>query len=125
MIVNGKFYCIGMFYLLYSQLQVSQARKDEIKRMTFTQLKAALQSGDVSAVEALHTYQAAALDAHKRTNCLVEPIWEAEVTKGSFTPSVCFAIAIGIVSCIAQMGTEPILAIQLAVNVVGKHQRKT
>ena len=47
--------------------------------MTFSELRAALQSGDVSAVEALHSYQAKALDVHSRTNCLVEPIWEAEV----------------------------------------------
>ena len=58
---------------------MSQERREQITRMTFAQLAAALQSGDITAAQALHAYQAAALDVHAATNCLVEPVWEAEV----------------------------------------------
>ncbi len=62
-------------------LQLSDERREAITRMTFAQLRAALRSGDVRASEALHAFQAAALRAHENTNCLVEPIWEAEVDR--------------------------------------------
>ncbi|GMT15749.1 hypothetical protein PFISCL1PPCAC_7046, partial [Pristionchus fissidentatus] len=42
----------------------------EIAAMDFKQLQAALQSGSVSAVEALATYLGLSLAAHEKTNCL-------------------------------------------------------
>ena len=49
-------------------------------------------------------------------------------SKGSFTPSVCVCFKASIIASYkAQMGTEPILAMLLAMQLalnVGKHQRK-
>ena len=64
-----------------SFFQISAERQKEITSMSLAELTAALQSNEVSAAEALVSYQMAALEVHEKTNCLVEPLWEAEVSK--------------------------------------------
>lgn len=49
-----------------------------ITSLTLEELSLKLQSQEVTAVEALHAYQTAAVAAHHKTNCLVEPIRNAE-----------------------------------------------
>ncbi len=58
--------------------QLSNEEVDEITSLALVQLVDRLQSGSLSAVQALEAYQRKALEVHKKTNCLVEPIAEAE-----------------------------------------------
>lgn len=58
--------------------KVSAERQQEIGAWSLCQLVDKLQSGEVLAEEVLETYQHKALEAHQKTNCLVEPILEAE-----------------------------------------------
>ncbi|KAI0228828.1 Fatty-acid amide hydrolase 1 [Lamellibrachia satsuma] len=57
---------------------LSEAKRHEILRLSLSELVEKLQSGELKAVDVLHAYQWQALAVHKKTNCLVEPILEAE-----------------------------------------------
>ncbi len=59
--------------------ELSSDKRKEIVNLSLTQLIAKLQSGELSALHALEAYQSKALDVHDKTNCLIEPIWEAEI----------------------------------------------
>ena len=58
--------------------QLTSARVEEITNMSLAELVNQLQNGKLSAVNALEAYQRKALEVHNKTNCLVEPIFEAE-----------------------------------------------
>ena len=58
--------------------ELSTEQRKDIVNLSLTQLIAKLQSGELSALHALEAYQSKALEVHEKTNCLIEPIWEAE-----------------------------------------------
>ncbi|KAI0239956.1 Fatty-acid amide hydrolase 1 [Lamellibrachia satsuma] len=58
--------------------ELSEAKRHEILRLSLSELVEKLQSGELKAVDVLHAYQWQALAVHKKTNCLVEPVLEAE-----------------------------------------------
>lgn len=66
------------FRIKYSQ--ITKEKAERITRLSITELEQNLQSGELSAVEVCECYQAIALEVDRKLNCVVEPIWEAEVS---------------------------------------------
>jgi hypothetical protein len=62
-----------------SVLQVTKEKIDDITGLPINDLLQKLQSGEVLAVDVVDCYQAAALEINRKLNCVVEPIWEAQV----------------------------------------------
>ena len=58
--------------------QLTKDKVEEITSLSLMELVDRLQRGTLSAVHALEAYQRKALGVHEKTNCLVEPILEAE-----------------------------------------------
>jgi len=56
---------------------LSVARRETILSLCMTDLLSELQSGKITALQALQAYQYKALEIHRESNCLVEPILEA------------------------------------------------
>ncbi|XP_077995975.1 vitamin D3 hydroxylase-associated protein-like isoform X1 [Glandiceps talaboti] len=52
--------------------------RQKIIDMPLVELTKALKSGQFTAVQVLHAFQAKALECTRQTNCVTEPIWEAE-----------------------------------------------
>ncbi|ELT88038.1 hypothetical protein CAPTEDRAFT_225540 [Capitella teleta] len=71
-----RFWC--QFLGHFMQNKISSERREFILSQSMSQLLAQLKEGNVSPTEALHVYQLKALDVHDVTNCLIEPITEAE-----------------------------------------------
>ena len=67
---------------LETEGQLTAERVDEITGLPLMELVDKLQRGNLSAIHVLEAYQRKALDVHKKTNCLVEPILEAEEWAG-------------------------------------------
>ncbi|KAI0242444.1 Fatty-acid amide hydrolase 1, partial [Lamellibrachia satsuma] len=57
---------------------LSEANRHEILLLNLVELVEKLKSSQLKAVDALNAYQWKALEVHKKTNCLIEPILEAE-----------------------------------------------
>ncbi len=64
---------------LEHQAELSQEKRDAIVNLSLQELIEKLQNGTLSAVHVLEAYRAKALAVHEKINCLVEPIWEAEI----------------------------------------------
>ena len=50
-------------------------------KLSIKELMEKIKSGDLLAVEVCECFQAMALDVNLKLNCVVEPIWEAEVSE--------------------------------------------
>ncbi|KAK6178966.1 hypothetical protein SNE40_011433 [Patella caerulea] len=67
---------------LRQQLQndgINEAKSKVITDLSITQLQSKLQNGELKAIDVLRAYQYKALEVNDKTNCIVEPIKEAEV----------------------------------------------
>ena len=60
------------------QGRLSHERVEEITSLPLMELIDLLQNDQLSAVDTLEAYQRKALEVHNKTNCLVEPILEAD-----------------------------------------------
>ncbi|XP_077982026.1 vitamin D3 hydroxylase-associated protein-like [Glandiceps talaboti] len=54
------------------------AKREDILKLTLSELSASLKSGQYSPVEVLHAYQAKAMECTCQANCVTEPVAEAE-----------------------------------------------
>nr|XP_006813548.1 PREDICTED: fatty-acid amide hydrolase 1-like [Saccoglossus kowalevskii] len=53
-------------------------KREDILKLSLSELSGALKSGHYSPVEVLHAYQAKAMDCTSQVNCVIEPVNEAE-----------------------------------------------
>ncbi|ESP03598.1 hypothetical protein LOTGIDRAFT_237604 [Lottia gigantea] len=58
--------------------QITKEKSEKITRLSITELQAKLQKDELKAVDVLKAYQFKALEVNESTNCIVEPIVEAE-----------------------------------------------
>ncbi|XP_077864667.1 vitamin D3 hydroxylase-associated protein-like [Saccoglossus kowalevskii] len=102
---------IALAERLHTHDKVILAKRLRIIEMSLSELSKALKSGSLSAVEVLHAYQAKALECSSQTNCVTEPIieaeeWAKELDANGDKGGILYGIPVSVKECVYLKGYD-------------------